>query len=354
MPAVMSNVVVELTSALREIYIRPAHLEEFLRTRLEKRFDDFTSREKPLSVNIAEIVTQAHEQGWLCDLIREAAEHRSNNATLQKLAGLLPELDCGPKPIPAGSQVDRPSLLCGRAVQWQKVSQSALMHLHQTLLVPGGLGQEPLHFRERVQVFLTPDPRRAIITVHWKTLPASLNEMIEALAIALGSTIDGVAGALRDRLARQNVVLLHPRINEEFDKPHFLDYYTRWMPDTLAPQTGGVVKCIQPLEWAVRERGGGVLRRWFTGNRTRERERALGLIRELKSRQHERMRILDVNELMNLEEKEIDEFLEVSEFPIERQKGLRKELLEGPEAPAFIFKKIDDEWKELGGTHERT
>lgn len=350
----MATVVVELISALKASYIRPAHLEEFLWTRLDKRFDDFTSREKPLGVNITEIVRQAHDQGWLCDLIREAAEHRPKNAALQQLLSRLPELDCGAKPVPARSQIDRPSLLCGRALQWQKVSQCAPMHLHQTLLVPGGLGQEPLHFRERVQVFLTPDPLRAILTIHWKTIPASLNEMVEALAIALGSTAEGVAGALRDRLATQNLVLLHPRINENFEKPHFIDYYTRWLPDALASKTGGVVKCIQPLEWAVRERSGGLLRRFFGGGKTRERERALGLIRDLKSLQHERMRILDVNELLNLEEKEIDEFLEVSEFPIETQKFLRKELLEGPEDPAFIFKRIDDEWKDLGGTHERT
>jgi len=351
----MATVVVELTSALKASYIRPAHLEEFLWTRLEKRFDDFTSRDKPLGVNITEIVRQAHDQGWLCDLIREAAEHRPKNAALQQLLSRLPDLDCGAKPVPAGSQIDRPSLLCGRAKQWHKVSQCAPTHLHQTLLVPGGLGQEPLHFRDRVQVFLTPDPLRVIITIHWKTLPVSLNEMIEALAIALGSTVDGVASVLRDRLATQNLVLLHPRINENFDKPHFVDYYTRWLPDTVGVRTGGVVKCVQPLEWAVRERGGGgLLRRWFAGNRTRERDRALGLIRELKSRQHERMRILDVDELLNLEEREIDEFLEVSEFPIEHQKILRDDLLEGPELPAFIFKRIDDYWKDLGGTHERS
>jgi hypothetical protein len=66
------------------------------------------------------------------------------------------------------------------------------------------------------------------------------------------------------------------------------------------------------------------------------------------------MRILDVDELLNLEEREIDEFLEGSEFPPVHQKILRKDLIEGPELPLYIFNRIDDYWKRLGGTHERT
>ena len=354
MAVVISTVLAELTTALKEAYVRPAKLDEFLWTKLDKRFDDLTSREKPLGVNIVDVVRQAHEQGWLADLIREAAEDRPQSTRLQKLVDLLPELDAAVMPIPARSQIDRPSLLCGRASQWQQVCQVAPTLVHQTLLVPGGRGQEPLHFRERVQVWLTPDPLRAIVTVHWKTPPTKLDEMIDALAIAFGTTVVSVAGVLRDRLANQNVVLLHPRINEDFEKPHFIEYYTQWLPEVLAAKTSWVLKCIQPVEWAVRENTGWYRWSWLGRNRSRERERALELIRELKSRQHERMRILDVDELLNLEEREIDQFLAGSEFPLEHQKILRKDLMDGPELPAFMFQTIDEYWKNLGGTHERT
>jgi hypothetical protein len=350
MPAVTSTLLVELSGALRASYISVPQLNEFLRTKLDRRFDDLTSRYIPLGESISEIVRKAHEQGWLPDLVREAAEDRPKNPTLRKLLEALPDLDPAVMPIAAGSQIDRPSLLCGRAPQWQEVCQCAPTRVHQALFIPGGRGQEPLHFRERVQVWLTPDPSRAIITINWKTPPTSLDEMLDALAIALGTGIEGIANVLRDRLAFKNLVLLHPCIFGGFDRPYFAEYYTKWLPEALAHRTAGVLKSVQPLEWPVREQSGGFLKRWFGGDRPpEERDTAFGLIRELKGRQHERLRIIDVDELLNLETREIEQFLEGSEFPLEHQKILLQQLIGGPQVPGYIFKTIDDYWKNLGG-----
>ena len=349
MPTLTSTVLVELSNALRASYISVPQLNEFLRTKLDRRFDDLTSRYIPLSESISEIVRKAHEQGWLADLVREAAEDRPRSAALRKLHESLPALDPATTPVVARSQIDRPSLLCGRALQWQEVCQCAPTRVHQTLLVPGARGQEPLHFRERVQVWLTPDPSRAMAVVHWKTPPTSLDEMVDALAVALGTGIDGVPNALRDKLAFKNVVLLHPCISDGFARPHFVDYYTKFLPDALVNRTAGVLKCIQPIEWPVREGSGGVLRRLLAIAGPDERDTALGFVGELKRKQHERLRVIDVDELVNLERREIEQFLEGSEFTVEHQKILLNQLLGGPQVPGYIFKTIDDYWKNIGG-----
>ena len=352
MPTPMSTVLAELSSALRASYISVPQLNEFLRTKLDRRFDDLTSRYIPLSEAIAEIVRKAHEQGWLVDLVREAAGDRPKNAILRKLSETLPTLGPADVAAPARSQIDRPSLLCGRATQWQEVCQCAPARVHQTLLVPGGRGQEPMHFRERVQVWLTPDPSRTMLAVHWKTVPTSLDEMVDALAIALGTSLDGAANALRDKLAFKNLVLLHPSISDGFERAHFVDYYTKWLPDALATRTNGTVKCVQPLEWPIRETSGGLLRRWLAigGASSDERNGAMGLIGALKSKQHERLRIIDVDELVNLQKQELEQFLEGSEFTVKDQQILLSQLLGGPQVPGYMFKAIDDYWKNLGGT----
>jgi Effector-associated domain 1 len=351
MPTLTSTFLVELSSTLRASYISVPQLNEFLRTKLDRRFDDLTSRYIPLSESIAEIVRKAHEQGWLADLVREASEDRPKNTALRKLQESLPALDPATTPVTGRSQIDRPSLLCGRASQWQEVCQCAPTRVHQTLLVPGGRGQEPLHFRERVQVWLTPDPSRTMLTVHWKTPPTSLDEMVDALAVALGTGIDGVANVLRDKLAFKNLVVLHPCISDGFARQHFVDYHIKWLPDVLVHRTAGVLKCLQPIEWPIRERSGGVLRRWLAlGGQPDERNSALGLVNELKRLQHERLRIIDVDELVNLETREIEQFLEGSEFPVEHQRILLTQLLGGPQVPGYIFKTIDEYWRNMGGT----
>ena len=86
-----NKALVELSDALRSSYISAPQLDQFLRTRLDRRFDDLTSRYLPLSECVAQIVQKAHEQGWLHDLIREAAQDRPNNPTLRTLRDGLSE-----------------------------------------------------------------------------------------------------------------------------------------------------------------------------------------------------------------------------------------------------------------------
>ena len=351
MPRLMSDTLVELSTALRASYLSASQLNEFLRTKLDRRFDDLSSRYIPLTDSISEIVQKAHEQGWITDLVREAAEDRPKNATLRNLLVTLPALDPGSTPTLGRSQVDRPSLLCGRASQWLDVCQVAPARLHHVILVPGGRGQDPLHFRERVQVWLTPDPSRKMVSVRWQTPPKSLDEMVDALAVMLKTTVDGVPQALKEMLAHQNLVLLHPCIEDGFAQAHFIEYYTKWLPAALAQRTGGALKCLQPVEWPIPEQTSGILSRLLSrgGARSAARASALELIATLKSKQDLVVRVIDVDELLNLETAELERFLEGSEFTLEHQRILLSKLVGGPSVPGYMFKTIDDYWKTVSG-----
>lgn len=352
MPRLPSALLAELSEALRESYLRSSQLDQFLITRLDRRFDDLASRHIPLKEAVTQIVIKAHDQGWIGDLVRKAAEDRPQNSTLARVLAALPDLEPARTPALGRSHIDRPSLLCGRAPQWNEVCQMAPVRRHQLLLVPGGRGQEPMHFRDRIQVWLTPDPLRAMVTVHWPTPPQSLAEMIDALATALGEL--GTSGAdlrqiVQARLAYQNLVLLHPCITEGFAQPHFIEYYTTWLPAALPERGTGSLKCVQPIEWPVRERSAGLLGRLFGSRSSEARDSALGLMRTLKERQAALLRVLDVDELANLDRRELEQFLEDSEFTIEHQRLLLSRLLGGPQVPGFLFNTIDDYWRSIGG-----
>lgn len=346
----MSAFLVELSQALRASYLSASQVNEFLRTKLDRRFDDLSSRYIPLTDSISDIVQKAYEQGWIADLVRKAAEDRPKNDAFRKLLDSLPSLDPHTTPSLGRSQVDRPSLLCGRASQWLEVCQCAPARLHHVILVPGGRGQDPMHFRERVQVWLTPDPSRTMTSIRWQTPPKSLDEMVDALAVALEATVDGVGQALKEKLAHQNVVLLHPVIDEGFTQSHLIEYYTKWLPGALSQRTAGALKCLQPVEWPVREQASGLLSRLLsrTGASSAERTGALGLITALKGKQDPQVRIIDVDELVNLENRELEQFLEGSEFTPEHQRLLLSKLLGGPSVPGYMFKTIDEYWKNIG------
>lgn len=351
MPRVKPDLLVDLAKAMSSAYLSVTQVDEFLFTKLgERRFKQLASTEIPLDDAIYLIVQKAHDQGWLKELAAKAADHRPQNQKLRKACDALPDLDAATAAPLGGSCVDRPSLLCGRADQWNEVCVAAPMRVHQVLLVPGARGQEPMHFRDRIQVWLTPDPSRVMLTVNWPTPPKSLDEMVDAVALALGCGVQAVVQTLRDKLAHQNVVLLHSCIIEGFAQPHFVEYYTQWLPAALSQRTPGAVKCIQPVEWPINKHTGGFLRRFLSHDADDEgRDGALGLVRLLREKQVSHLRILDVDELINLETRELERFLEGSEFNADQQRALLAQLLGGPQISGYMFKTIDDYWKNIGG-----
>jgi hypothetical protein len=340
----------DAAEALRSAYRSAQQIDMLLQERLERRFDDLTSRYLPLKDNIFEIVQKAQDQGWSRELMKAARADRPSNETLGAFVDSLPPEAPRETLSPRKSQIDRPSLLCGRAIQWNEVCQSAPAQFHQVILVPGERGQEPLHFRDRVQTFLTPDPTRLMLLVHWQTPPAGLGEMIEALARTFGDVaVDALPQAIAEKLAHQNVVLLHPCLTQGFTQEHLVAYYTKWIPEVLARQpTFGNLKCVQPVEWPIdpQQHRSFLSRLLPRGEATADgRAQALKLIADLRGKQASNMRVLDVDELTNLERREIEKFLEASVFPVEHQKLLFSQLMGGPQVPGFMFKTIDDYWR---------
>jgi hypothetical protein len=346
-----STAVAALAKALSEAYRSAPDLDMLLHSLDGRRFDDLTSKYLPLATNAWEIATKAQEQGWSAELLRQALEDKPNNRALRALADETPTDAVRSDVSLSRNPIDRPSLLCGRGDQWNHVCQCAPTRVHQVILVPGGRGQDPVHFRDRVQVWLAPEPTRSMVAVHWPSPPTRLDALLEPLALALQTDVRNLERTIVERLAHRNLVLLHSCLSTGFTAKHFTEYYTEWWPAAIgtAP-TPFHVKCIQPVEWPIVAEGRSLWRRLWPGEEpaTEAESEARALIEGLSKKQGA-MRIVAVEELVNLEPREIKQFLEASEFRPEQQAFLASQLSGGPQVPAFMFKTIDDYWREVSG-----
>jgi hypothetical protein len=351
MSRLSSTAVAALAKALSEAYRSAPELDMLLHRLGGRRFDDLTSKYVPLSTNAWEIATKAQEQGWSFELLRAALEHKPGSPALRALANEQPVEAAIADVSRQRSPIDRPSLLCGRGAQWNHVCQCAPTRLHQVILVPGGRGQDPVHFRDRVQVWLAPDPLRSMVAVHWPSPPTRLDALLEPLALALQTDLKNLERTIAERLAHRNLILLHSCLSTNFAAKHFTEYYTEWWPKVVgAAQTPFHVKCVQPVEWPIVPEGRSLWRRLWPGEEpASEAEADARTLIEALAKYQGTMRIVTVDELINLEEREIHQFLETSEFKPEQQQFLASQLSGGPQVPAFQFKTIDDYWREVSG-----
>ncbi len=353
MSRLSATAVAALAKALSEAYRSAPELDMLLHTRLNgRRFDDLTSKYLPLATNAWEIATKAQEQGWSGELLRAALDDRPKNSALRALADQVPAADANDvEASPQRNPIDRPSLLCGRGDQWNLVCQCAPSRIHQVILVPGGRGQDPVHFRDRVQTWLPPDPTRSMVAVHWPSPPRRLEELLEALAFALQTDVKNLEQTIAERLAHRNLVLLHSCLATGFREKHFAQYYTEWWPAAIGSvKTPYHVKSVQPVEWPIIAAGRSLWRRLWPGEEPGSEEEAdARTLIEALTKHPSVMRVVAVDELTNLERKEIDQFLTTSEFKHEQQQLLAEQLTGGPQVPAFMFKTIDDYWREVNG-----
>ena len=336
-----------LADAIYDAFPNAGRLDELLRAdRLEKRFDDLTSRAKPLRENCWDVASRAYDQGWALELVIAARDSQPDNPRLRELWALLPDGDH--LPLGARQRLDRPSLVCGRAPQWQTVCECAPAPRHQILIVAGELGQDALHFRDRIQVWLMPDPRRSIVAVHWPTRPVSRDAFLEALARALGTDPPRVAAAILDRLTVQNLVLLHDCLTVNFEDPNLLAYYAEWLPSVIGSgPTRYNLKCVQPIEWPSEARAWRLLRRLGFDDDRRGRDGVLQFIKSLRERNSPALPVVDLDELAHLTEDEIRRFLRNSGLTDEQQRRMMEHVRGGPQQPASIFRTIDGYWYQV-------
>ena len=347
MKQLTSGHVKALADALADAFPAVNRLDELLHDdSLGKKFDELTSRFVSLRDNAWDIASAAIDQGWGSELLAAALVVQKDNPKLRALAASLPEGD-DQVPIDDGLD-DRPSLKCGRAVQWNEISQCAPARQHQVILVAGAAGQEPVHFRDRIHTWLDTRPPRSILLVDWPSRPASRDAFVEALGKALEVPTTMVGRALADRLSAANLVLLHDCVKLRFNDDALVRSYTVWLPELLADLPhASKLKCVQPIEWPLSEKS--LWAKLFADEAAdaNGEDGARGLLARLSEKASGQMPVISLTELVNLTEDEVTSFIRLSDLTA-RQKTLMLEHVKAAlPLPARIFETIDAYWSHV-------
>lgn len=337
------------SDALRAAFPTVNALEELLVSgSLDKDFDDLTSRAISLKDNTYDICKIAIQEGWGLTLFEVAREVQPDSPVLRALWDALPDAgdaSLGPPPV----RSDRPSLTCGRGIQWQEVCQIGPASRHALMVIAGGEGQDPEHFQERIRVFLAPPPPRSIVQVGWPTRPASREEFFECLTEALEPGRASLKEAMAERLRSQHLLLLHDCVDVRFEDENLIKYYTEWLPELLEGQAfSGRLKCVQPIEWSE-SASGSFIQRLFSGRQpgANDRDGAWSLITALKSRKATPViPAIPLPELLNLTDDELQTFLS-NNLTASQQQLMMVELRAVPQVPEMIFKTIDACWNRV-------
>jgi len=346
-----------LAEALFDAFRSPNALDRLLNS-LDppRRFDEFTSQSKSLKENAYDIAGKAFEGGWAMRLLEGARAAQPDNPLLRALWDSLPEAGAQ-VPEAVSQRPDRPSLVCGRATQWGEVCQCAPATKHQLILVAGAAGQAPLHFRDRIHVYLATQPARSMVAVHWPKRPARAGAFYEALGLALNVPAamlvdesvskEKVREAISQRLAGQNVILLHDVITLKFSDERLVKYYTEWLPELLQTvPNAGKVKCVQPIEWPTESNW----KKLGVDNALEDpnsHESALALIERLKTAKSPILPVVELDELIDLTTKELQDFVENSGLEEPQQKTMLSAIQSVPPVPVKIFDTIDANWSEV-------
>jgi hypothetical protein len=256
-------------------------------------------------------------------------------------------------PLPT-TQVVRPSLRCDRAPQWKTIDDLATSGGSELMLLPGSAGQGHDHFIERVERLMRGDPPRVITRVDWGDgrRPASREEYRDGLARSLGivPSSDLEAG-LGERLAHQNLVLLHPCIRSRFVDDLVVDYYAKWLPEWLSAARPRMdLKCVQPVEWP-RESLGAAVMRWVGAGGAADgnaRPDADMLLRQLLDKSGDALRAVRLAELHDVSRPELDEFCQIMALKPRQVSWLLDRIgSRRVRSASEVFKAIDDYIPEL-------
>jgi hypothetical protein len=108
---------------------------------------------------------------------------------------------------------------------------------------------------------------------------------------------------------------------------------------------------VQPVEWPINPSSAQPWwRRLLPDDEPVAESEARELIEQL-TKASMGVRIVAVDELFNLQQQDIKQFLDASEFNDDQRQYLSEQLTGGPQVPVVIFKTIDDYWREISGGH---
>ena len=223
-----------------------------------------------------------------------------------------------PTPVVRPATASLESLRCDRALQWNRVSDVEPEQSHDLLIVPGAAGEAHDHFSRRVREMLTPAPPRSIVSVHWKTRPASRDECLAALAQDCEVAVDSLARDLAERMSDSNLVLIHPCLRARYVDETLIGYYTQWLPELLREVKPRMsLKCIQPVEWPVREGPVAGALTWLRLKRAavdEGRPDAETFIARIQSGTAPALRAIRLQELAAITPADLDEFCQLQKL----------------------------------------
>ena len=251
-----------------------------------------------------------------------------------------------PRPIVSTANARlRPSLRCNRAVQWSAVDELAVDQTNELILIPGCVGQAHDHFVERIQRLLRLDPPRSMVTVDWPTRPRSRDEYLEALGRALDVAPASIAGEFAERLAYNNLLLLHPCIRARFADESVVKYYTEWLPDVVEQAHADMkLKCVQPIEFPAESPGRSLLSWLRVGTPPMDtRSDADALMTTLRLSTRAALRTIRLRDLADVTHDDLVEFSEFSGLTGTQRAWLLAQI-EARHAvlPKDIFQTLDD------------
>ncbi|MDP9193869.1 MAG: TIR domain-containing protein [Acidobacteriota bacterium] len=147
--------------------------------------------------------------------------------------------------------LDRPSLFCDRAEQWNRVESVYAEPVHHLLLVAGSRSEAHDYFVTRIDQHLKKEPAHERVRIDWPLRPVSRDSFRERIAKALDCRPEHLARELRTRMSHRNLILIHPEIDDEFDDEELVTYYAEWIPELLAEARPAMrMKSIQPIVWS--------------------------------------------------------------------------------------------------------
>jgi len=156
-------------------------------------------------------------------------------------------------------------LKCGRNDEFALVYERYKDRLHQLFLITGPRYEAHEYFVDRIQMTLERKPPYHAKKLEWPRgiRPGSEPEYRERLARAFDARSD-LPGRLRELMMDKNLILIHPKIFEDYDDPAFVECFTQWLPNLLREtQPAQKLKCIQPIAWPVSRAMAIATLRWF-------------------------------------------------------------------------------------------
>ena len=152
---------------------------------------------------------------------------------------------------------------CDRDHEFKLVQKKYVEKEHHLFLIAGPKWEAHRYFVSKVEEKLT-GHRPVRPTWRGGQHPRSESAYCERLSLELNCAPRAVPGKLRLLLEQQNVLLIHPMIDCDYDDAAIVACYAQWLPNLLAEaKPVHRVQCLVPVVWDVQKGLAAAALRWF-------------------------------------------------------------------------------------------